>query len=250
MPAAEQNHRVNSRPKGHAVLSPQLCRQSLLSCVRYFQIARQQVLAVYKCFHPRNTGGEPRCCSFFAASLKRKTARKQHGIYFCLDYESFSFFPPRCSNRLMVFQSANSTSEVSAVLVAAAVAPSSWKVICVSPQARGQFYASLTWEDKKMCCFFATCLGKSTPGPAPFSSVELGAFADSPSRAESPSFSVLAFTRVERARACWLPNIQNTLQAKKHLQVPDGFPALPPGFLHKSPAIGFTCYSSQATSTP
>lgn len=134
-------------------LSPQLCRQSLLSCVRYFQIARQQVLAVYKCFHPRNTGGEPRCCSFFAVSLKRKTARKQYGIYLCLDDESLSFFPPRCSNRLMVFQSPNSTSEVSAVLVAAAVAPSAWKVICVCPQARGQFYASLIWEDKKMCRF-------------------------------------------------------------------------------------------------
>lgn len=222
----------------------------MLSCVRYFQIARQQVLAVYKCFHPRNTGGEPSCCSFFAASLKRITARKQYSIYFCLDDETFSFFPPRCSNRLMAFRSANSTSEVSAVLVAAAVAPSAWKVICVSPQARGQFYASLIWEDKKNVLFFATCLGKSTPGPAPFSSVELGAFADSPSRAESPSFSVSAFTPVEWARACWLPTSRKLFRPKKHLQVPDGFSALPPGFLHKSPAIGSTCYSSQAASTP
>lgn len=80
--------------------------------------------------------------------------------------------------------------------------------------ARGQTYASLIWEDKKNVLFFATCLGKSTPGPAPFSSVKLGAFADSPSRAKSPSFSVLAFTRVERARACWLPTSRTLFRPK------------------------------------
>lgn len=179
----------------------------------------------------------PRCCSFFAASLKRKTARKQNGIYICRDSKSFSFF--------LHVVLANNQSKIC------------WSLLPWLPWLEKSLVFLLGSEVKFMQVYFEktkknVCLQPVTKSLflAPFSSVKRGASADSTSRARSPSSSILAFTPVERGTCVLAASIQNVLLPKKRLQVTDGFLALAPRFLHKSPAIGATLNSTQATAKP